>query len=217
MANRERRMDRATRLMERDLRDVAAELRQARLRAGLTLESVGGVTGMTPSTILRHETARTPGITPDVLARHAAAVGLRARIRVYPEGAAIRDAAQIALIRRLRERLGTTVTWEFEVPIPIAGDLRAFDAVLTVAGGRVGLEFYTRLADVQAQLRQVHLKQRDAGLERVVVVLRATVANRQAIRAAAPAVIEAFPGSTRRVLAALEAGRLPETNGIVLL
>jgi hypothetical protein len=136
---------------------------------------------------------------------------------VYPEGAAIRDAAQIALIRRLRDRLGHKVAWAFEVPIPIAGDLRAFDAVLTVADGRVGLEFYTRLADVQAQLRQVHLKQRDAGLERVVVVLRATVANRRAIRAAGPAIIDLFPGSTRRVMAALEQGRLPETNGFVLL
>jgi transcriptional regulator with XRE-family HTH domain len=217
MANRERRIERAAWLMERDLRDVAAELRQARLRSGLTLQSVALAVGATPSTVLRHETARTRGVTPDSLARHAAALGMRVRIRVYPEGAPIRDAAHVALIRRLRERLGSHVGWAFEVPIPIPGDRRAFDAVLTVSGGRVGIEFYTRLADVQDQLRRVHLKQRDAGLDRAVVVLRATVANRLAVREAEPVIAEAFPGGTRRTLAALQEGRLPESNGVVLL
>jgi hypothetical protein len=151
-----------------------------------------------------------------LLARHAAAVGLRARIRLYPGDGAVRDAGQVALIRRFRERIGNAGRWAFEVPIPLPGDQRALDAVLAVAGGRIGLEFYVRLADCQAQLRAAHLKQRDAGLDRMVIVVKATHANRRALREAGPAIADTFPGSTRRLLAVIAAGELPPANGVIL-
>jgi ribosome-binding protein aMBF1 (putative translation factor) len=58
MTSRERRMDRADRLMQRDLEEVGAELRRARLRAGLSLKTVAAAMGSTPSTVLRDEMAR---------------------------------------------------------------------------------------------------------------------------------------------------------------
>jgi hypothetical protein len=151
-----------------------------------------------------------------LLARHAAVVGLRARIRLYPGDGAVRDAGQVALIRRFRERIGPAGQWAFEVPIPRPGDQRALDAVLTVPDGRIGLEFDVRLADCQAQLRAAHLKQRDAELDRMIIVVKATHANRRALRESAPAIADAFPGTTRKLLAALAAGELPSTNGVVL-
>jgi hypothetical protein len=87
---------------------------------------------------------------------------------------------------------------------------------LAVAGGRIGLEFYVRLADCQAQLRAAHLKQRDAELDRMVIVVKATHANRRALREAAPAIADTFPGSTRRLLAVLAAGEVPTTDGVIL-
>jgi len=152
---------------------------------------------------------------PILLARHAAVVGLRARIRLYPEGDAVRDAGQVALIRRFREEVGEQGNWAFEVPIPRPGDQRALDAVLTVDGGRIGLEFYTRLADVQAQLRAANLKKRDAELDCLVVVVLATRANRRALRGAGSVLVD-FPGSGRRLLATLAAGEVPATDGVIL-
>lgn len=152
---------------------------------------------------------------PILLARHAAVVGLRVRIKLYPQGEAVRDAGQVALIRRFREEVGEHGKWAFEVPIPRSGDLRALDAVLTVAGGRIGLEFYTRLADVQAQLRAANLKKRDAELDRLVVVVQATRANRRALREAGTVLVD-FPGSGRRLLATLAAGEVPATDGVIL-
>jgi len=151
-----------------------------------------------------------------LLARHAAAVGLRTRIRLFPGDGALRDAGQVALIRRFRERIGNAGRWAFEVPIPLPGDQRALDAVLAVAGGRIGLEFYVRLADCQAQLRAAHLKQRDADLDRMVIVVKATHANRRALREAARAIADTFPGSMRHLLATLAAGELPPANGVIL-
>ena len=150
-----------------------------------------------------------------MLARHAAVVGLRARIRLYPEGEAIRDAGQVALIRRFRERIGDPGRWAFEVPIPQSGDRRALDAVLTLSGGRIGLEFYTRLADVQAQLRAANLKKRDAQLDRMLVVVLATRANRRVLKQAGSA-LAAFPASSRRLLRTLAAGEVPATDGVIV-
>ncbi|MEK6190705.1 MAG: helix-turn-helix transcriptional regulator [Chloroflexota bacterium] len=214
MANREQRLARATWWMGRDLDDAAGELRHARRRAGLTAQAVASVLGVSHPTVLRNERGYR-GIPPILLARHAAVVGLRARIRLYPEGEAIRDAGQVALIRRFREQVGEPGSWAFEVPIPRAGNQRALDAVLTVAGGRIGLEFYTRLADVQAQLRAANLKKRDAELERLVVVVQATRANRRALREAGTVLVD-FPRSGRRLLTAMAAGELPPANGVIL-
>ena len=107
--------------------------------------------------------------------------------------------------------------WEFEVPIPQILDQRAIDAVLTLPAGRIGFEAWVRLADAQAQLRAAHLKQRDAELARMVVVVKATHANRRALVAAGAGAFDAFPGSTRRILSALSAGQIPVANGVVLI
>ena len=201
--------------MRRDMLDAGAELRQARLRAGLTLDQVATAVRVGHSTILRNE-LDVPGSRALILARHAAAVGLRARIRLYPGDGALRDAGQVALIKRFRERIGQAGRWAFEVPISVPGDQRALDAVLTVDGGRIGMEFYVRLADCQAQLRAAHLKQRDAELDRMMVVVKATHANRRALREAAPAIADTFPGTTRSLLATLTAGEMPATNGVIV-
>jgi len=214
MANREQRLARAAWWMGRDLDDAGGELRQARQRAGLTAQAVASALGVSHPTVLRNERGYR-GMPPLLLARHAAVVGLRARIKLYPEGDALWDAGQVALIRRFREYVGEQGTWAFEVPIPRPGDQRALDAVLTVPGGRIGLEFYTRLADVQAQLRAANLKKRDAELDRLVVVVHATRANRRALREGATVLAE-FPGSGRRVLAALVAGEMPATDGVIV-
>ena len=214
MANREQRLARAAWLMERDLNDAAGELRQARRRAGLTQQVVASAIGVSHQTVLRNERV-SHGMTPILLARHAAVLGMRARIRLYPEGDVLRDAGQVALIRRFPEHVGDVGQWAFEVPIPRAGDQRALDAVLTLPGGRIGLEFYTRLADAQAQLRAANLKKRDAELDRLVVVVQATRTNRLALRVAG-SILTDFPGSGRRLLNAVMAADVPAVDGVVL-
>jgi len=204
--------------MRRDLEDLGNDLRTARLASGLTMRAVGTRIGISPPSVLRIERGRfPPGAPPEVIARHAAAVGMRARIKVYPEGPPIRDAAQVALIRAFRERLGPATKLLLEQPVSLnAGDLRAFDATFELLGG-CGLEFVTRFHDCQAQLRQALLKQRDSGLARLIFVVRATHANRRAVAAAADVIATTFPLGTRAVLKALQAGRDPGANGLVFV
>jgi hypothetical protein len=216
MPGREQRLTQAEARLRRDVADVADELRRARLRAGLTLDDVAAVVRAGRSTIHRNETAPPPWPAPPVLARHAAVVGLRIRLKVYPGDDPIRDMGQVRLIGRFRQRIGSPGTWAFEVPIPHPFDQRALDALLTLPDGSIGLEFHTQLADVQEQLRRAQLKKRDAGLDRMLLVVQDTHANRRAIRAAAPAIADGFRVATRTLLADLGAGRLPATDGVIV-
>jgi hypothetical protein len=136
---------------------------------------------------------------------------------MYPGDDAIHDAGQVALIRRLRQRIGSPGRWDAEVPIPADRDQRAFDAVLTLSAGRVGLEFFVRLADAQAQWRAANLKKRDAGLDRLLVVLADTPSNRRALRQVGSAFGDVSVGHSRTVLAQLTAGVMPESDGIILI
>jgi transcriptional regulator with XRE-family HTH domain len=218
MSTRERRTDRALWLMRRDLEDLGADLRSARLMAGLRLRDVANSIGTSPQAVLRTERARfPPGPFPDDLARHAAAVGMRARIKVYPEGPPIRDVASIALMREFRERLGKAAKLLVEQAVTAEPlDRRAFDATLDIPPV-IALEFVTRFHDCQAQLRAAQLKQRDSGLGRLIIVVRATHANRRAVAAAADIVATTFPLGTRSIMSALEQGRDPGANGLVFI
>jgi transcriptional regulator with XRE-family HTH domain len=216
MATRERRQERAEWLIRRDLERAGLELRDARLQAGLTLKTVAAALGVTHPTVLRAERG-TSGMDPIHLARHASVVGLRARIQLYQNGDAVKDAGQLKLIRRFRIEVGDVGAWAFEVPIPNSQDRRALDAVLTIGEKRIGFEFYTRLADLQAQLRSANLKKRDAALDRMVIVVQSTRVNRRALQVAGSTLAELFPASSRRLLDELRGGQLPPADGVIML
>jgi transcriptional regulator with XRE-family HTH domain len=218
-AARVRRLDRAAWLMSRELEELGSDLREARLGAGLTLREVGARVGMAASVVLATERGRQPGPRPALLARHAAAVGMRARIKAYPDGEPLRDAASVALLAAFRQRLAPDVPFRAEQPVTSdASDQRAFDALLMLPPGcRSAVEVISRFHDCQAQLRQLHLKQRDGEVERMILVIKATQHNRRALATAAEVVGATFPLGTRRVMAALAAGRDPGGNGVALL
>lgn len=219
VSTRERRSERAEWLIGRDLVELGNDLRNARLANGLTLKHVAQAVGVSSPTILRIERSKSrTGARPLVLARQAAAVGLRVRIKAYPEGPPLRDAPQIALERKFLQLLGSGAP-----PLNLEQgvtddprDRRAFDATLDIPGG-LGLEFVTRFHDCQAQLRSGLQKQRDAGLARLVFVVRATHANRLAVAAAADVIATTFPLGTRVVLHALRGGKDPGANGLIFI
>jgi hypothetical protein len=151
------------------------------------------------------------------LSRHGAVVGLKLHARFYPAGGGLRDAAQLDLLRRLRARIGDRWSWQLEAPLPIPGDLRAFDALLSGPTGTIAIEAITRLRDAQAQLRAAALKTREGGVGRLVILLKASHHNRPALASAADVLATTFPLGTRATLAALSQGSDPGDNGIVLL
>jgi hypothetical protein len=117
------------------------------------------------------------------------------------------------LLGRFRGELNARLTWRTEVPLPIIGDPRAWDAVIGGDGWQLPVEAETVLTDGQALERRLALKLRDGGFDHVVLLLADTRRN----RTASPGVQRTMPLDTRAVLAALRDGRDPGASGLVIL
>ena len=102
------------------------------------------------------------------------------------------------------------------MPLPIEGDLRAWDAVIRGTGWKLPVEAETVLDDLQALERKLTLKQRDGAEAHVLLLVADTRRNRRAL-AAAPGAFATLPLRTRRVLEALGCGDDPRGGGIVIL
>jgi hypothetical protein len=165
----------------------------------------------------RIERGRLPRVTVAQLAIASAAVGLRFSGRAFPDGDPVRDAAHIRLLQRFRDQLPTRTPWRLEVPLPITGDQRAWDAQFVLDGTTVGIEAEMRLSDIQALERRIALKRRDGGLAIVVLLIADTHGNRRHLAEHREALRSSFPLDSRAVLAAIRLGRPPVSSGVVVL
>jgi transcriptional regulator with XRE-family HTH domain len=198
------------------MRELGSELREARLAAGLSQRHVAGVAGLNQSRVSRTERAERVPARVDELAAHCAALGLRLSLKVYPEGPPVRDIAQLRLLERLRTRLHGSFSWHSEAPVGGPGDLRAWDVCLG-GSGTIGVDAETRLHDLQALQRRCETKWRDSAVDRIVLLVASTRHNRRVLAEHREALRSTFPADTTEVMAALRAGRLPSSNGIVIL
>lgn len=217
VANRRRVVQEAVDRWQRAWLEQADELREARLMRGLTQAQVAAALGVSRDRVGRVERRRVERLSVEYLVRHAAVVGLKASIKLYPIGGAIRDEAQARWIARFVERIGHAWQVGVDVPIPLPGDLRAIDLLLTNGALRIAVEVVTRLRDLQAQIRAAQLKQRDIGADRLLLVIAGSHANRLALSAVRPTMLATFDTDTRRVLAALAAGADPGRDAVIVL
>jgi transcriptional regulator with XRE-family HTH domain len=217
MPTRDRLVDRATRRTRRSTLVIGEEVRTARVIAGLSLAKVAQAVGMSAAQVSRLERGMVRHVDLVALDRVMATVGLDLSLRAYPAGPAIRDAAHVALLDRLRVRLDPGWHWRVEVPVGISGDPRAWDAVARCGGVSVAFAVETRLYDVQAQVRRAKAKWQIGGATRLIVVVSATRLNHTVLREVRSLLSGDLPLGTRAVMTALAAGRDPGANGLVVL
>jgi transcriptional regulator with XRE-family HTH domain len=216
MPYRIRALDEARRASRAAVAELGRALARARRTLGLSQAEVGRALGWSASKVGRIERGRRASVTHEEIACFASVVGLHYSGRLFVGGSRLRDAAQMTTIATYRD-MAAKHGWAcgIEEPLPITGDLRAFDLMLRRPGVRVAHEFVSRLRDVQGQVRPILIKQRDAGIGSLILVLRDTVENRRLAHEAGPQLTDAFPLGTRAVLAAIRDGRDPGGNGIV--
>ncbi|MEO7117751.1 MAG: helix-turn-helix transcriptional regulator, partial [Candidatus Limnocylindrales bacterium] len=185
MAGHERRRARADTRARDTLIRLGKELRLARMGAGLSQADVAKAAAAARSSVGRIEQGIVRGVPLHALMRLFAAVGLAVVVKTYPDGDPVRDAPQLGLIARFRALLPSSMPWRTEVPLPIPGDQRAWDGMSVVGDEELGVEAETHIADSQAVIRRVQLKQRDGRVARVVLVVADTKHNRAAVETAA--------------------------------
>ncbi len=214
----ESRADRGSRRAATLLLRVGAETRTARHVAGLTLERVAQVVGISASELSRIERGIAPWVDLDTLGRISTVVGLDLWVRLYPGAEPLRDAAHLALLDGFRSLLGPGLRIRAEVPIGDPRDLRAWDVVVVEdAGRRCGVELDTRLVDAQAQLRRVMIKRRDGDVDRVLMVIADTRANRLALRLAESLFVSDLSVDGDEIRSALADGRIPPRDGVLMV
>jgi transcriptional regulator with XRE-family HTH domain len=205
--------ERATRL----LADIGRDLRHARMTRGLSQRTVATATSVDQAEISRIERGARPGATIRVLSRIAGAVGLDLSMRLFPGGSPLRDQAHVNLLARFRRLVGERWQWASEVPLPIPGDRRAWDRVLTGAGLQIGVEAETKPRDAQELQRRLALKKRDGQVPRLILVLANTEWNRRFCRDNAAELEGLFPVPGRIAQQALAEGRDPGGDALIMV
>ena len=218
MATRERPRDRAHRLAREAVGEIVGELRTQRQALGLSQGAVALAAGLSQPALSRVERRVTADPRLVDLWSIAAVLGLDLRLNAYPGGEPVRDHVQIRLLPEIRARVPSMWPWLTEVPLPMAGDRRAWDAVAISPDGWTAFEAISRFGAVDATVRRIRLKQRDdPRIRRVVLLVADTHRNRLALDAARQALAADFPLTTRDVLRDLAGGRMPRADGIVVL
>jgi transcriptional regulator with XRE-family HTH domain len=220
MGTRERPADRGHRRAKDAFRRLGQEHRVARVGAGLSLRDVAAASTASHQQLLRFERGELERISIAELGAWCSVVGLELGLRAFPAGDPIRDRAQLQLLDRLRARVHPSLRWRPEMPLPIEGDLRAWDAEITgrhPTAWRARVEAETRIADGQALERRLALKVRDDPAGHVILLVSDTRANRRALVSIGVGLDHLVPARTREMLAALSAGQDPGRGGIVIL
>ena len=187
-----------------------------RIAAGLSTRQVAGLVGISHTQVRRIENGLAPHIDLELLSRIASVLGAELSLNVDPIGPPVRDKAHVALLQRFAARLGRAITWRTEVPIPLPGDLRSADGVAAGSDFDAVVEAETRLGDVQATERRLRAKQRDLGTTRAILLVADTRHDR-AVIAGLPQLRREFPVGTRSALVALDSGRDPGADCLVIL
>jgi hypothetical protein len=149
--------------------------------------------------------------------RLAEAVGLEASVRLYAGGSPVRDDAHAALLARFRDGTHPGLRWSIEVPLPHAGDDRAWDAMLGGGDWRYGIEAETAPREVQSLARRLALKLRDGSVDGVLLVLPRTRRVREFLAAGRQLLDPSFPVSGATAVARLRGGHDPGGSSIILV
>jgi transcriptional regulator with XRE-family HTH domain len=217
MPTRTSRLDAALAITRLVRTEMGREIRGARTTGGVSQREAGAAVGISRSQFGRIERGELKDVSVDQLSRACSAVGMRLLVRAVPDADPAVDAGQLALLGRLRRLLPAETLFGTEVPLPLPGDRRSWDAVATLDGGETAVEAETRLRDIQALDRRCALKRRDGGMKRVILLVADTANNRAILNIHREGLRANFPLDGRQILPCLRAGRAPSASGIVVL
>ena len=109
---------------------------------------------------------------------------------------------------------GYRITREALLP---SGGQRSWDILLRIGATLVGVEAVTRVRDAQALVRHIRLRERDGGVDHVLVVLSDSAHNRAILGELLEALGPGFKTSRREIIDALRTSRPVRGSGVLLM
>ena len=216
MATRETRRQKGHRRGLELMRTVVGELRAERQTANVSQRAVAHELGWQQSELNRLERYGFPSVPLVRLAEIAAVLGLEMSVRLHRVGDPLRDRASQALIGRLLTYVASNYRVVREALLPSGGQ-RSWDVLLRVGSALIGVEAVTRVRDIQALVRFIRLRERDGGVDHVLLILSDSVHNRALLDELRDALGPRFATASADILAALRAGRPVPGSGVVLM
>jgi transcriptional regulator with XRE-family HTH domain len=195
---------------------LGSDVRTLRLASGITQCTLASSAGISREHLCRIELGRVRRVNLETACILFALLGQRLSIKGYPVGDPLRDAGQLRLLNRFDRRIPPTWRRRRESPMPIPGDLRAWDELL-IGPVTIGVEAETRAHDIQATERSMALKKRDSGVQRMALLLASTTHNEVVVRAHLAELRQTFPLDTRGFMGAIRDGRDPGADALVLI
>jgi transcriptional regulator with XRE-family HTH domain len=216
VATRETRRQRGRRRGQELLRTVVAELRLERQTANVSQRQLARELGWQQSEVNRLERFDYPNVSLTRLAEIAAVLGLDLSARLHRVGDPVRDAASRALTGRFIRLVGAGYRVMQEALLPSGGQ-RSWDVLLRLGPLVVGVEIVTRVRDVQALVRHIRLRERDGGVDHVLLVLSDSVHNRAFAEELRNALGPRFITSRADLLTALRESQPVPGSGVLLI
>ena len=103
------------------------------------------------------------------------------------------------------------------MPFPNSFDRRSWDLVLKLENDLVGVEAETRVRDVQELVRRVRQRERDGGVDEIVIVLANSAHNRAVAEGLRAALGERYATSPTAIRRALRTGTRIPGSGVLLV
>ena len=196
------------------------ELRTRRQDLGVSQPQLARALGYSQSRLWRLESKRVDATFVEV-SEIASLLGLELAVNLYELGDPIRDKGQQALGRRFDVIPAPVWRSTVETLLPNPGDQRSWDRLLrlTTSPTRhlVGADLETRIRDIQALVRRTRARERDGGVDAILLVLSDSSTNRSLVGQLRGALGPAYASAPRATLAALRNGEPLPGSGVILI
>jgi transcriptional regulator with XRE-family HTH domain len=196
------------------------ELATVPMTLGVSQRAMAQELGWSQSRLWRMEAGKSDEVSVKALCEMASVLGLEASFGLHPLGDPIRDKGQQALGYRLNARLAPVWRVTNETLLPMPGDLRSWDKLLRLTvepHQRVGVDLETRIRDIQALVRRTRLRERDGGVDRILLVLSDSATNRRLVDELRDSLGSDYATSTRLLLRGLRAGSPLPGSGVIVI
>jgi len=198
------------------VRTLVSELRQERQTANLSQRTVAAELGWQQSALNRLERFGFQNVPLVRLVEIASVLGLDVSVRLHRMGDPIHDNASQALVSRFIRVVSSSYRVTREALLPSGGQ-RSWDVLLRLGAVLVGVESVTRVRDMQALVRLIRLRERDGGVDHVLLVLSNSAHNRAMLGQLLDALGPRFRTQPRSILDAQRDGLPVPGSGVLLM